>query len=605
MKKICLLALTALGLFACSKEEVPSPTDSQESVAVISINVESGVMSRAIEGGHSGADGVEVAPKISNVVVIPYNDRGVALAGIQLTADQLKAAVYGNGKFTDGTAIPGTSAKGAMVGLPVGTKKVDVVVNQSADGMGITNINCFNYRDNKDGSGKDYGFGSDNFDRVQLVTDQNGVGQDLGSNSATGSEIPTYKLSFTVKPSLARFEIFGAIQTKEAEFWVDKYGDTWCTMDKTAFDQLLITKNITLTPNEKGEYGDYGVVAGTGTGTGGNGFDATKVYIPKYYPLAATGYVFDKVTIVTDGASKNVYTRDIILANNGTNAGWAIQETDFWKNDTQVTWFPNEYYAVDVEEIFINNIKIRGANYAANMHNWPGNQSTTYWPNWYNAFHLDGWHTAGVSADNTFLCRGNMWDRIAGPASGDGTADVDVPPVGSGSSKMPVIIRKATELAGKSVHYNTTLHKDLGVLQGKAASFQIYAQKATSAVDDVENLKSELPHVILKVKAYKTEADYKNGETQNNTYVAGKQFITVKLFKNGADRITDFVSGKIYRLDMNSLLSSFVGSIPVPGGESSVTPADPIDPDPEMPGSQVEVSIKVVPWTIVNMTPEI
>ena len=83
-------------------------------------------------------------------------------------------------------------------------------------------------------------------------------------------------------------------------------------------------------------------------------------------------------------------------------------------NAESVKWFPNYYYAVDVEEIYVNNIKVRDASRDPFMLPWPGSEAAAGWPDWYKAYHEKGWHTAGTSENNTFLCMGNMWDRIVG-----------------------------------------------------------------------------------------------------------------------------------------------------------------------------------------------
>ena len=71
------------------------------------------------------------------------------------------------------------------------------------------------------------------------------------------------------------------------------------------------------------------------------------------------------------------------------------------------------------------------------------------------------------------------------------------------------------------------------------------------------------------------------------------------------DFLTSFQAGYIYRIDLNSLISAFVGKIPVPGGVTTEDPKDPIDPDPEMPGVNVVVSVKVNPWKVTDITPSI
>lgn len=614
MKKSFLIVL-ALTILACNKEsEQPAVDLNEESTVVININVDrSQLGSRAIENGHPGTDGQELLPKVVSVTVIPYNEYGVEISQIDLNTEQMKKALWGTGNDSEGNRLPQVSPGGTTVGLPVGTKKVDVVVNRPSgvNPSKVTNINYFNYRSDLADKGDNTPGTSDNFERVYLTTADYGTGKELGSNTAAAGEVPLYKLDFRVSPSLARFEIYGAINVKTAETWEDGYGSNWRTMSKSDFENQYKTANNLIYDATTGiyTYKKQVTVAGGGTaeaevtfrnavaGTADNGFDQTLVYFPEYYWYDVTG-----VSTHTP-LDKNATKSESDVDNNADlGAAW-VTNTELNGKGTLVTWLPNMFYAVDVESIFINNIKVRGINYTPYIHPWPGNESTSGWLDWYKAYHMGGWHTNGSSAGNTFLCMGNMWDRIAttaNPATDEKT--ITFPSItnpGAGNTdNMNIIIGKAIPDAGKSNYYGAP-DRNLGVAANKASAFQIYAQSISAAADK-EQVMTSLPHVILKVKAYENAAKYATGN-----YVKGKEFITIKAFKQDGNYVTNFKNANIYRIGLNDLLGAFVGMVPVPGGKPSVDPTDPIDPDPEMPGSQLNINVQILPWIIQNITPEI
>lgn len=640
MKKILIMALAVISLFSCKEDEVVTNTDDGRSVALIKINVQgSNFQGRAVEDGHSGTTGQEVTPDIKTINVLAYNESGTLISNISV--DDMVNAL--KGKYTiNGTSNAETS-DGAKVGLPKGTKYVSVILNQYDNADGITNINFFNYRDGKDKDGKDYANGATTFARVPL-TPTNGQRVLLSdANQTPGSgkdgKIPEYNVSFTVAPSLARFEVYGGINVKPTEIWKNYFGNTWIKVKASEFltlmntmgtdsnietidelkDAISSTGAINLVVDENTYYG--AMIEGDKNDVDDN----TAVYLPKYfwaYSKDASSKVNPEVisTNIIDNA-RNVAADVTELTATGK---WILDEIYKAKNPQDkdlVTWNPNIYYAIDVEEIFINNIKVLSNNASVFMHQWPGSQKDEYWPNWYNAFHIHGWHTAGKSASNTFLCMGNMWDRIA---LADNTNSEDlvmtaVPDVTDAANHltMPVITGKAKVLAGASVYYDVANSRNLGVISGKAAAYQIYPQTTSIAntVANKDNLGSVLPHIIIKLKAYATEQDYKDGKA-----VDKKDFITIKLFSavdaGGAvgNYVTDYQMSNIYRLNLNDIVKALRPQAPVPNGvnlnpekpgEKPEDPNNPIDPDPEMPGVSLVMKVTVLPWTIQNITPEI
>lgn len=600
MKKLMLAALAAVALFSCQKAKETDPAPSSgESTVNIKINVNK-ALTKAVENGHAGANDATVTPKIYAVTVVAYNEYGTELNRIGLNNAQMADAVWGNYRNPDGSAGANTTASaGASVGLPAGTKKVDVIVNwpTSENTDRVTNINYYNYRDNKDGNGDAYANGNDNFDRVFLTTGYYGQGVALQGHETPGGsaddKVPSYSLDFTVKPYMTRMEVYGAVDVAESAIWVDFYNNHWSTMTVAAYEAATGD-----TPDADGYY-KKGAVKGTGpVAGGGNGFDANTVYITEYYWYVANGSVATPVP----RTSANQHDTEAEIDNIGTdNQGW-VKNLQY--NDAQkVTWLPNMFYAVDVEEVYVNNIKVRTPASSPYLHPWPGSQSSTYWPSWYNAYHIGGWHTAGVSVGNTFLCMGNMWDRIAESAQ---TQEITFPSL-EGVDHMTVLTGKAQAVSGKSEFYSA--NRNLGVARGKAAAYEIYPQSkgASTAANDAETLRGEMPHIILKVKCYDNQADYAAG-----TYVPGKEFITIKLFADGSDLSTaryiyEYKAGYIYRFELDELLKSFVGEAPVPGGihPGGTLPTDPVDPDPEIPGAELIMKVEILPWTIQNIYPVI
>ena len=551
MKKVYLLfALAVIGLVACQKDEVDEGLDIAKDGAVLKIKLDlSGatVTSRAIEGEHTGGT---VTPVVNSATLYAYNEFGV------------KTEI----DITDATAL--TNLKNGNefeVGLPAGTKSIDIVLNNPAGKYTdySDNINYFNH---KKGEGdwlnntNNY-VGADNFERVFLTTENYATKKGLllegNTTSVSGSDVPTYKLKdkLVLKPYLARFEVTGGIEVSDEVEFVDAAGLKWKKYPTGGTDQL--TQDIEATFS-----------LGTSNRDIIKGSD-NFYYIPNKYGTAP-------------GTANDAFY----------NAAGTVA----------VKWLPNMYYQVDVEEIYVNNIKVRDAEKTPFAMPWPGtDDAANFWPNWYKAYHLEGWHTAGISSNNSFLCMANMWDRIAtGTMVNVKEFNIAKPDGTPGNMVMQVIDGKSGVVSGKSEFKNGT--RNLGVIAGQAAAYQFYPQASSSTTKDA--LMSELPHIIVKVKCYASKAAYDAG-----TPVEGKNFITLKLFaSNNADLdntyIKSFARGKIYRLDLKNLVSLFKGDKPFPGANVP-DPSTPVDKDPEMPGSKLVMQIQIMPWETQNMYPVI
>lgn len=568
-------------LVSCQKDNnLEEFTSSTEGAAVrIKIDIQSATVgSRAVEDGH----GSETTPTILSATLYAYNQYGV------------KTEI----DILDATALANLKAGNAFeVGLPTGTTSIDVVLNNPSTKYTdiSTNINYYNHKSDVGDEWMNGGqyIGKDNFERVFLTTDYYSTGGlplsgNIEDNTQPG-QLPTYTLKapLIVKPNLARFEIIKAINVADETAFKDKWNILWkqyaipadpsadaLAKDIEADFPAGVTTNVTKTGVIKDEIAGF-------------------YYIPQCYWSEPT-----TEKVVYDAAAPEKW----------------LPNTFYARATESVKWLPNLYYAVDVEEVFINNILVREPNaQSPYLRDWPGaTDQAKNWPNWYKVYHLNGWHPKGVSADNSFLCMGNMWDRIAVPATGiTGTeyANVDftginLPPVdgSSGQLTMQVIKGKSASVTGKSEFADAANKRNLGLANGKAAAYMLYAQSkgAGTSITAKNALMGELPHIILKVKCYKTKDKYDKGEPESN-----KDYITLKLF-TGTDGayITKFVRSKIYRLDLNDLLSLFKGEKPFKDAEIEET-SDPVDPDPEMPESKLTMTIKVENWTIENMKPVI
>lgn len=616
MKKTFLFALTALSFWGCQKDNFVEESGGITGPATLNlqINVPKQVLSRAVEDGH----GTKTNPRIYSVTVYAYNEYGVPTE-IDLDATQVGLAINGSYYFQDKPdLITQSDAKGATIALPTGTKKIDVVMNNPSTKYKdlSPNINYYNHRASGTGGWptpkeEDSYFGDNNFDRVFLTTNEYGTGIELGTPevSEPGQTIPVYKKNFVVKPALARFEVINSINVAAEERWEDTYKCYWKTIKLE--DAAIITgKTKEEFKDSKGVY-IQGIIVDENEASAVN----PTLYIPEAYwgPSSDKGnakYNHGVIPSPNDGSWKPGLIYAMLIEAN----------KDKWSD---VKWLPNLYYAVDVEEIYINNIHIPSPKENPILIPWPGYEGkgeSLGWPHWYKAYHLDGWHPNGYSTTNNFYCMANMWDRIAaadptevtktnettltarGVAKAVNWDGVTIPTIdGTGTLTMEHIVGGSTRIAGTS-SYGTPgqalgEYRNLGVANGKAAAYMIYGQISRTAIGQEASKYNDLPHIILKVKCYETKEKYIAGEPK-----AGKDFITIKLFKTDENEfITEYKRGTIYRVDLEALLSNFIGKVPVPGMPDGGK--DPVDPDPEMPTSQLIMTVTVTPWEVQNANP--
>lgn len=203
----------------------------------------------------------------------------------------------------------------------------------------------------------------------------------------------------------------------------------------------------------------------------------------------------------------------------------------------------NGVYAVDVEQIYINNYK-----------------------------HTKGSNDLTLNPHST----GADWDNIYSRASSNDIKFTDV----------------ITPLSG-SFYTGTPADHNLGVLTGKAAAYHLFDAKAENVT--TPKVEEALPHVILKVKVYKDEADY-----TTKTPMAGYDFITIRSFNEGANILSEIVAAKIYKIDLNDLTVNFK-----PNPTDPDKPIVPVDPDPEMDKFDLKVNVTVTNWSETTITPNI
>lgn len=132
-----------------------------------------------------------------------------------------------------------------------------------------------------------------------------------------------------------------------------------------------------------------------------------------------------------------------------------------------------------------------------------------------------------------------------------------------------------------------------------AAGYNLFPQSASS--DDLETVKKEMPHIILKLKMI-----------QNSN--PSTRWLTIRSFfdkKAPQSRISSFDAGSVYRLNLDAItLNRFTVSLTVSanGGkptEPEITDPDPTDPMPEPVKIDLSVGLEIMPWTYVDVTPEL
>ena len=117
-----------------------------------------------------------------------------------------------------------------------------------------------------------------------------------------------------------------------------------------------------------------------------------------------------------------------------------------------------------------------------------------------------------------------------------------------------------------------------------AAAYQIFPTKAGE---------TEFDHIILKVKL-----QYDLSVVNNRTQEFEEGYVTIVKYKNGADALTGFEAGKIYKLDLAELNAHFKT-------DDKGNPDTPVTPDPEHDGdNKLTVKVQTFTWEAVNITPD-
>lgn len=132
-----------------------------------------------------------------------------------------------------------------------------------------------------------------------------------------------------------------------------------------------------------------------------------------------------------------------------------------------------------------------------------------------------------------------------------------------------------------------------------AAGYNLFPQSASS--NDLETVKQEMPHIILKLKVKQNE--------QNST-----RWLTIRSFfeKNAPQsRISSFDAGSVYRLNLDAIkLSRFTVSLTVSANGGKPTKPEIIDPDPTDPMPEpvkidLSVGLEILDWNYIDVTPEL
>lgn len=141
---------------------------------------------------------------------------------------------------------------------------------------------------------------------------------------------------------------------------------------------------------------------------------------------------------------------------------------------------------------------------------------------------------------------------------------------------------------------------DTSVDANKVIAYNLFPQTATnSATATVADVKASMPHFILKLAT-------KAGET-NST-----RWLTIRALKTtvaGETLITSFDAGKAYVLNATDIdINQYSANLKVTAngtvGPEIPEPVDPTDPTPEPIGKDLDVLVKIMDWTIVNVKPE-
>lgn len=142
---------------------------------------------------------------------------------------------------------------------------------------------------------------------------------------------------------------------------------------------------------------------------------------------------------------------------------------------------------------------------------------------------------------------------------------------------------------------------DTSVDAGKVIAYNLFPQTATNAATaTVADVKASMPHFILKLT------------TKAGDGTTSPRWLTIRALKTtaaGEALITSFEAGKAYVLNATDInINQYSANLKVTAngtvGPEIPEPVDPTDPNPEPVGKDLDVLVKIMDWTIVNVKPE-
>lgn len=142
---------------------------------------------------------------------------------------------------------------------------------------------------------------------------------------------------------------------------------------------------------------------------------------------------------------------------------------------------------------------------------------------------------------------------------------------------------------------------DTSVEAGKVIAYNLFPQTATNAASaTVADVKASMPHFILKLA------------TKAGDGTASTRWLTIRALRttaSGEALITSFEAGKAYVLNAANIdINQYSANLKVTAngtvGPEIPEPVDPTDPNPEPVGKDLDVLVKIMDWTIVNVKPE-
>lgn len=142
---------------------------------------------------------------------------------------------------------------------------------------------------------------------------------------------------------------------------------------------------------------------------------------------------------------------------------------------------------------------------------------------------------------------------------------------------------------------------DTSVDASKVIAYNLFPQTATNAATaTVAEVKASMPHFILKLT------------TKAGDGTTSPRWLTIRALKTtaaGEALITSFEAGKAYVLNATDInINQYSANLKVTAngtvGPEIPEPVDPTDPNPEPVGKDLDVLVKIMDWTIVNVKPE-